>query len=395
MARSEDGRVVFVRHALPGETVRVRVTSKTASFWRAEAVEVLDASPDRVNSPWPEAGPGGVGGGELGHVALPAQRRWKAQVVAEQLRRIARLDREVEVEPVPGPPEATEGLGYRTRVEFVADAEGRLGMHLVRTHQVLALTSMPLAVDAITELDLFSQRFSAGSRVEVVAPSDGTPVVLVDAAPRKLPRPDGGRTASGRFVRERVPSPVGELRYRVPADAFWQVHTGAPAVLVDAVLGAASGGDIASLTASRVVDLYSGVGLYTVPLARAVGEEGAVVSVEGDAGAVRSSKRNLHDAPHARLLAGDVARTLRDRDDVRGDVVVLDPPRAGARRPVVDAIAARGPARVVHVACDPAALARDVSLFAGHGYRLASLRAFDLFPMTHHVECVAVLDRVQ
>ncbi|MFD6134108.1 TRAM domain-containing protein, partial [Isoptericola sp. NPDC060257] len=133
-----DGRVVFVRHTLPGERVRARVTETGSRFWRADAVDVLEASPDRVPSAWPEAGPGGVGGGELAHVALPAQRRWKAAVLAEQLQRLARLERDVVVEGAPGDDERG-GLGYRTRVDLVADADGRAGMRRFRSHDVVQI----------------------------------------------------------------------------------------------------------------------------------------------------------------------------------------------------------------------------------------------------------------
>src|SRR5690606_33662822 len=113
------GRVVFVRHALPGERVRARLTeaASEARYWRAEAIEVLEASPDRVPSAWPQAGPGGVGGGELAHVELAAQRRWKGAVLAEQLARLAGVEREVTVEAAPGDDERG-GLAWRTRIEL-------------------------------------------------------------------------------------------------------------------------------------------------------------------------------------------------------------------------------------------------------------------------------------
>jgi tRNA/tmRNA/rRNA uracil-C5-methylase (TrmA/RlmC/RlmD family) len=147
---------------------------------------------------------------------------------------------------------------------------------------------------------------------------------------------------------------------------------------------------------ATVLDLYSGSGLFTVPISEAVGPTGAVVAVEGDARAVRDARRVVHDRPNVELLQGDVGRVMTGEDDsssgvVHADVVVLDPPRVGAGRVVVEAIAALRPERVVYVACDPAALARDIGYFAGVGYALGDVRAFDLFPMTHHVECVAVL----
>lgn len=390
VARHE-GRVVFVRHALPGETVRARLTEagETAKFWRADAVEVVEASADRVPSVWPEAGPDGVGGGELAHVALPAQRRWKAQVVAEQLRRLARLDRDVEVEAAPGDDERG-GLGWRTRVELVADAEGRAGMHRHRSHEVVPLGSMPLAAPQVEVEQLLARRWPAGVRITVAAPAGGDRrVVLVDGVPWTEKGPDR-RPNARTSVRETLDLGAGAepLAWRVAADGFWQVHREAPGVLVRAVLDATG-----ELRGRTVVDLYAGAGLLTLPLAGSVGEDGRVVAVEGDPRAVRDARRNLHAHPQVDLHLGGVEEVLAAGTVARADVVVLDPPRVGAGRRIVDQVAGLGAHRVVYVACDPAALARDVQYLAGHGFALASLRAFDLFPHTHHVECVAVLER--
>ncbi len=385
-----DGRVVFVRHTLPGERVRARLTDagEGRSFWRADAVEVVEASPDRVPSPWPAAGPGGVGGGELSHVALPAQRAWKRAVLEEQLRRLAHDDRPVEVVGAPGDDERG-GLAWRTRIELVADEAGRAGMYRHRSHDVVPLVDMPLASEAVAALRLFDRRWPAGGRIEAVVPAGAAGgVVLVGGRPFDLSRgrPDPRENARS-TVREEVTTPAGHWTYRVSAAGFWQVHREAPAVLVDAVLGAA--GD---LDGARVLDLYSGAGLFTLPLADAVGEGGSVLAVEGDDRAVRDARRLVHDRPQVTLHAGDVGRVLAAGAGP-ADVVVLDPPRTGAGRRVVAEVAQRGPERVVYVACDPAALARDVAFFADAGYRLDAVRGHDLFPMTHHVEAVALLTR--
>jgi tRNA/tmRNA/rRNA uracil-C5-methylase (TrmA/RlmC/RlmD family) len=282
-------------------------------------------------------------------------------------------------------------------------------MYRHRTHEVRPLAgrdALPLAVPAIADLDLFARRWPAGSRLHVVAPASGDrPVVLVDDEPWERGRAD--RRANARTsVREVVRVGGQEYRYRVAASGFWQVHREAPAVLVGAVLDAISGSEARSdgrLDGGMLLDLYSGAGLLTQPLARLVGPDVSVLAIEGDARAVRDARRNAHDLPQVELLQGDVGRVLGElagerapaggrARDVR--VVVLDPPRVGAGRRVVEQVAALAPAVVVYVACDPAALARDVAYFAERGYELTSLRGFDLFPMTHHVECVARLDRV-
>ncbi|WP_263120368.1 TRAM domain-containing protein [Cellulomonas fimi] len=384
VARMADGRVVFVRHALPGERVRVRVTETGPKFWRADAVEVLDASADRVDSVWPEAGPGGVGGGELAHVRLDAQRAWKSAVLTEQLSRLARIDREAPVEAMPG----DSGLGWRTRVSFVADPEGRLGMRRFRSHDVQPLTSMPLMSDAVAELGLLERRWTAGVTVDAVAPANGdAPIVLVDGQPFDLRK---GRVDPRPNARAAVREVVGDWQYRVAAAGFWQVHRQAPAALVDAVLAGVGGVDAGAV----VLDLFSGAGLFTLPLADRVGESGRVIAVEGDARAVKDARRNAHDRPQIELHQGDVGAvlgTLGAWDSV--DAIVLDPPRVGAGRDVVRSMTALDPGRIVYVACDPAALARDVAYLAEEGYQLEDVQGYDLFPMTHHVEAVAVLTR--
>lgn len=384
VARHE-GRVVFVRHTLPGERVLARLTDAEpdARFWRADAVEVLEPSPDRVPSPWPEAGPGGVGGGELGHVALAAQRRWKATVVAEQLHRLARLDREVVVEAAPA---ETDGLGWRTRIELTTDDAGRPGMHRYRSEEVVPLTAMPLAVAGIA--DIFGRRWPAAVRLTAVAPVGGDrPLILVDGVPWSGDGPDR-RPNARTSVRERAVLATTEYSWRVAAAGFWQVHRTGPTALGTAVLDA-----VGSRDGATVLDLYAGAGLFTLPLADVVGPSGRVVAVEGDPGAVRDARRNAHDRPQVELHLGGVTEVLGQDVVAHPDVVVLDPPRVGAGRDVVERLVAMRPERVVYVACDPAALARDVAYLGQLGYPLTGLRAFDLFPMTHHVECVATFDR--
>ncbi len=329
-AGADAGRVVFVRHALPGEQVVVAVTEggDDDRFWRADAVEVVGASSDRVVPPCPYAGPGRCGGCDWQHADLAAQRTLKAAVVREQLSRLAHLDVAVEVEVVPGD---EQGLRWRTRHRYVDLPEGRRGMRKHRSHEVVEVDDC-----------------------------------LLDA--------------------HRPPSrQVGPHAFEAEREGFWQVHPGAPDALVAAVLAA-----LAPQPGERVLDLYAGVGLFARFLADAVGDPGLVTLVEGDRPAARHAAANV---PGADVVVGPVEQALVDGAAPAVDLVVLDPPRTGARAAVVEQVVARGPRAVAYVACDPAALARDVATFAGLGWTLSGLRAFDLFPMTHHVECVALLER--
>jgi len=334
------GSVIFVRHGLPGERVTVEVTEGAPGdrFLRGDAIEVHQASPDRVVPPCPYAGPGRCGGCDFQHADLAAQRGLKAQVVEEQLRRLAGLDRSVEVEAVPGD---VDGLGWRTRMRYARTPDGRLGLRASRSHRVVPI-----------------------DRCLIAAPDA---IALVEGEPDPEP------------VVEEV---LGQ-RFTVARDGFWQSHRGAPGTLVRAVLDAGQ-----PRVGEVVLDLYCGVGLFTAFLADAVGATGRVVGVEGDRTAVDHARATLADRPWAELRAGSVDRVLAGRPLDRADLVVLDPPREGAKRRVLEEVTALAPRAVVLVACDPASFARDTALLAEAGYRLDRLRAFDLFPMTHHVEVV-------
>jgi len=355
-----DGRVVFVRHALPGERVRAVVDEDTGGgFCRADAVAVLAASPDRVAAPCTWARAGGCGGCDLQHVAPAAQRGWKAEVLAEQLRRLAGVRRDVEVEELPGGP-----LGWRTRVRLAVDDEGRAGLRAHRSHDVLAVADCPLAPPGALA-PVLGQRFAPGE-VEVVVDAGGA-VHAGDGEPVTV-------RAAGR-------------EWRLSPGVFWQVHPALPDVLAQVV-----GEWAAAPRGGTAWDLYGGVGLFAAVLAEQVGPDGSVTVVESARAAVDDGRAALADLPQVGWRVGRVEKVLVGLPGPP-DVVVADPPRKGLGRAVVDALAATGPERVVYVACDPAALARDVAFFAERGYTLAELRAFDAFPMTHHMECVALLTR--
>jgi tRNA/tmRNA/rRNA uracil-C5-methylase (TrmA/RlmC/RlmD family) len=375
VARHE-GVVIFVRHALPGERVVVQVTEgdDRSRFLRGDAVQVLAASPDRVEPPCPYARPGRCGGCDFQHVALPAQRELKAAVVREQLQRLAGVEVPVTVEAVPGD---TDGLGWRTRVQFAVDRLSRAGLRKHRSHQVVEVDRCLIAHAGLPEVT--REQWPEATMVEALVSGTGQQLRLVTSR-------DGAVSADGpQVLTERA---LGR-DWQVTGSGFWQVHPGAAEILAGAVLGF-----VDPQPGERAVDLYSGVGLFSAALADRVGPTGQVVAVEADRTAVQDAAVNLADLAQVELVADRVDRALqRGLLGERADVVVLDPPRTGAKRDVVDGIVALAPRAVAYVACDPAALARDVAFFAEHGYRLRALRAFDLFPMTHHVECVALLEK--
>jgi tRNA/tmRNA/rRNA uracil-C5-methylase (TrmA/RlmC/RlmD family) len=366
VAHADDGRVVFVRHTAPGERVRVQVTEERRTYLRADAVEVLRPSPARVAPPCPWAGPGRCGGCDWQHLRLDEQRRLKAAVVQEHLHRLAGLDREVEVEAVSGD---IDGLGWRTRVRFAVDASGRAGLHRHRSHEIEPIGDCLIAHAGVDAPAVVSADWAGRDAVVVEVTSTGMRAVA--------PSP-------GRPTPPTVREVVDGTSWQLSVGGFWQVHPGAVTALREVVddFTAVAAGD-------RCLDLYAGVGVFADVLARRSGPS-TVIAVESDRKAVAAGTAAL---PKVHFVTARVEHWLRS-DSRPADVVVLDPPRKGAGRAVMTAIAARAPRAVCYVACEPAALARDVATATQHGYSLTRLRAFDLFPMTAHVECVALLEPV-
>ncbi len=413
------GRVVFVRHALPGERVRAQVTDDSHDrYWRADAVDILVPSPQRVAAPCPHAGPGACGGCDWQHADLAAQRRGKAEVIAEALRRFGGLDAvaDPEAHPVSVAPAAPagrqgepgarrgpvrvvveavpvggrgsrgdrpggdgdDGLGWRTRMRFAVTAQGEIGLRASRSHAVVAVPDCRIAHPLVAGA-LAGRRFPGAEAVEVAAsPSTGQVAVAVYPA----------AAAPGEVVET-----VGERRFQLGPDVFWQVHPGAPEVLVAAVRDA-----LRPRAGETVLDLYSGAGLFAAFLAVDVGPGGRVVAMESDVAAVAAAAGSLADLPQVSLRSLRVTpATVRGvvgsgSTAGRVDTAVLDPPRTGAGPAVMAALLAHHPRAVAYVACDPVALGRDLAAASAAGYELVSLRAFDLFTMTAHVECVALLE---
>lgn len=399
-----EGRVVFVRGAAPGETVTARLLPETKEndrFWRAEAIEVIEASPDRVESIWPEAGTDGIGGADFAHIQIEAQRRIKTVVLQELLSRAGLRSFDICEAQVQPAKDDADGLGWRTRVRF-AVSDSLVGMRGWRSHEVFHVGANPLAHEGIRALELPSWKAPAGvEAIDALSPSAGPPAVIVRAttplslAELRLPEaagkasvlcasPQGLEVLRGRdFVKERV----GQDSFEVAAGGFWQVHVDAPRLLTEEVLRCLLPGE-----GERVWDLYGGAGLFSRPLARAVGTSGALVSVEGSDRANRDAVGNVADLPQARAVKADVADFVR-KENTDPDRVVVDPPRAGVGEQTMRALVSRVKSTIVYVSCEPSTLARDLVVAEEAGWRVSDIEAFDLFPHTHHMETVALLER--
>lgn len=372
--------MVFVRHALPGEQVSARITeAKPGSFCRADAIEIHTPAEGRVTPPCVHFHPGGCGGCDFQHASPELQRSLKTTVLHEQLQRLAKVELpsgEGQVAPLPG-----DGFGWRTRVRWglaLQDGEARLGPRIQRSAELVPVN--PAAPCLIASPGLSTLAVEVADQLAPdLTPEDAFEMVLTMGE-------DGVEhvTEAGAEDADVVWETVRDRRFAVAADGFWQAHPAAATVYVDAVMDLLPD----DLTGGTAWDLYGGVGLFAAFLADAVGVTGTVATVELDRTATALARHNLAGLPQVVVRTGMVEKVLGTLPGP-ADAVVLDPPRTGAGKRVCDEIAARKPRVVVYVACDPAALARDTAFLAAAGYRLDTVRAFDAYPQTHHLEAIA------
>ena len=406
LATAPDGRRVFLRGTAPGETVRARITADHKTYCWADTIKVLKSSPDRIVGVWPEATAAGIGGLELAHLTPSAQRAWKQEVLAEQIQRIGGPALVEEVQALypqgvavetPGD-ESEGGEGTRTRIQLTGMDGGRLGVKRYRSHDVVPVDRVPVAVSPINDLrailrdqsGVWKKRWKAGDRVAIEAPSESDAVVVT---------PKG----TFRFADGAPVEPVGmwtvevdgERRvFEVTSGGFWQAHKLAPSTLATAVVHAAQ-----AKPGQIIFELYSGAGLFSRFLAEAVAPDGRLLTLEGDRRAVANAHHNLTGVAEGVVenytgkVDPEAIGELVEAADAPVDTIVLDPPRKGAAKGVLAAIGRTAAKRVVLVSCDPAAGARDMRVLLESGFHLESLRAWDLFPHSHHFETVAALVR--
>ena len=364
-----DGRVIFLRYAIPGEEVVAEITDVTSKFARGNAIEIIKAAPERVSPPCELAKPGGCGGCDFQHINTSTQRELKAEIIKEQFLRIGKMDLvqlgfDLKVSAV----EPADGLHWRTRMDFAVSANGQIGFYGARSNDVVEIKDCLIADKRMNVSELSSRQWKSDARVEVAVSSTNEVSVM-----------RSGRSISGPT---QIVEQVGGSSFKISPSAFWQSHRSAPVELVKAALS-----QLGVKPADHVLDLYSGVGLFAAAILKEISERGFVTLIESDKTAVADARRIFLNKENVKIFQGLVAQQLPIVK--RADLILLDPPRTGAGDVVIKQMVKFKPRKIVYVACDPAALARDAKTLADLGYRLDHIEAFDLFPMTQHIECVA------
>ena len=362
-----NGQVIFVRHAITGEMCKIKITAVNSKIAHADVIEVLSTSKDRVSPPCKYAG--SCGGCDFQHISLTAQLKFKRDIILEQFLRICKIDLlaegfDLQVKQLS--PE--DGLHWRTRMDFAVSPNGKIGFFGARSNQVVEIDDCAIADERMKVTELVQRTWKSDARVEVAVSSTSEISVM-----------RSGRSISGPT---QLTEQVGGNSFRISPVAFWQSHRNAPTTLVKAamaLLGAKSG--------DWVCDLYSGVGLFAAEILQQVGKQGVVNLIESDKTAVSDARKIFAKHENVNIYAGLVDQQLSQVK--RADLILLDPPRTGAGESVIKQMIKLRPRKIVYVACDPAALARDAKYLQESGYKLDHIEAFDLFPMTQHMECVA------
>jgi 23S rRNA (uracil1939-C5)-methyltransferase len=428
-----EGQAIFVAGGLPGERVRARVTQERKGFARAEVVEILRASPDRVAPPYPELG--ASGGFQWQFLAYPAQLRWKTRIVREQLSRIGHFT-EPDVRPMIGMPDGSDLWAYRTVTQFAVGADGAIGFRRVGSHDVIDMPDCPLAhpdlatiyrdvrawlratwgARAAEVIGRFSLRIGLDIDLDGAetgaTPEAASGVLTLEAGPgldvdERQAICDRALVSSSELVgallldatgrqrlalagRDYVYELVQDRTFRVSAGSFFQVNAAQTPTLLRQAIDAA-----AICSGEHALDGYSGVGLFSLFLAERAQH---VWAIESAPSAVADAHANAaaNGAENITILEGQVERMIDQlvRGGERIDVALVDPPRAGCDSRVLRAIQELAPRALVYVSCDPATLARDLRLFCDPGaYRLAWVQPVDMFPGAAHIECVALCER--
>jgi len=392
-----DGRVVFVPYALPGDRVRARVQQQRPDYAQAELVELLTPGPGRVE---PKCSLFGVCGGcQWQHADYAVQLAMKRQIVVDQLRRIGGFQDAAEL--VRDPIGMMEPWGYRNHVRFSLGRKyGDVGFTHRGTRRLLRVDACDITHPAIIDVLQLVQRRCVGLRAHQIMVRYGcnTGDLLVNPSLPSVPELQTGQTTLTEELLDR--------RFTISTAAFFQVNTKRETRPIpeslrlpdeDATEGRYSMADILALFAIRrldlqhddvVVDAYCGVGSFTALIAPRVRQ---VLGIEESAAAVADAKRNTADLDNVRFLKAKTEEALGELTDPRPNALIIDPSRVGCAPQVVQALIDSHPERLVYVSCDPSTLARDLRLLRDGGYTIQQVEPIDMFPQTYHIETVTSL----
>jgi tRNA/tmRNA/rRNA uracil-C5-methylase (TrmA/RlmC/RlmD family) len=359
-----NGQVIFVRHAITDEIAIVKITSIGSKIAFGDAIEILKPSKDRVIAPCKYSSPELCGGCDFQHISTAAQLKLKQLVVEEQFERIANI----KISPEILNAGIVSGLHWRTHLDFAISNNGKVGLYSFKTKEVVEIDECLIAVNAINQLDIFKSKWDGDERLSVFASS--LREVSIHRSDQKISGPS------------KINEVVEGNSYTISHGSFWQSHKNAPKILIKKII------EFANLElGDRVCDLYGGVGLFTAPILKVIGEIGEIHLIESNSRCIKDAKKIFENKKNVIIHHGKVEQKLGKIKNI--DVIIMDPPRTGATKQVINQIIEKKARSIVYISCDPASLARDTKVLLKNYYSLEKIVGIDLFPMTQHIECIA------
>ena len=357
-------QVIFVRHAIKGEIAKVKITFINSKLAFGDAIEIINPSKDRVVSPCKYSKPGGCGGCDFQHISISKQVDFKKKIIQDQFNHIAKIS----ITPDFISTEPSNGLNWRTRLDLTISENGKVGLNVYRSNIVVEIAKCEIALKNINSSGLFSKKWKREGRLKVSYSSGNN--INISQLGEKI------------FGSDKLKEFVEDKTYTISPQSFWQSHKNAPLLLLQQVIKLA---DIK--IGDKICDLYGGAGLFTLPMSKLTKENGEVHLIERDYSCIQDSRKMFQNFKNIFIHHGKVEQKLGSIKKI--DIIVLDPPRNGASKQVINQMIDKKPKSIIYVSCNPSTLARDTKILLNNNYILDKIIGLDLFPMTHHIECIA------
>ena len=358
-----NNQIIFVWHSITGERANVKITAVNSKFAFGDAVEILKKSKDRVNAPCKYAHPEGCGGCDFQHIDIKTQLNFKKIVIQDQFKRIAKID----INPDLISADSNSGLNWRSRLNLGISENKKLGLRSHKSNKIIEIDECLIALKEINNLDVFNKHWENNNNIKISCSSENDITIS-----------HSGKKISGSDKLQEV---VWDNKFNISPQSFWQSHKSAPGIILEQVLKFAN-----IKKGERVCDLYGGVGLFTLPISKIIGENGEVHLIETNKACIDDANEMFADLKNIFIHHGTVEQKLGSIKKI--DTIILDPPRNGISKQVINQMIEKKPHTIVYVSCNPSTLARDTKILLNNKYELTNVVGLDLFPMTHHVECV-------
>ncbi len=362
-------QIIFVRHAISGEVAKVKITAVNSKFAFGDAVEILKPSKDRISPPCKYSHPEGCGGCDFQHINYDVQSDLKKEVIKDQFKRITKID--ILPEIITANP--SNGFHWRSRLNLAISENKKVGLRAHKSNKVIEIDECLIALKEINKSDIFSANWDSKENLNISCSS--TNQINISQFNKSIIGPD------------KLTENVDKNEYTISPKSFWQSHINAPSLLLQQVI------KNADIQQDQIVcDLYGGVGLFTLPISKLIGKNGQIHLIEMNDTCIEDANIMFEYIDNIYIHHGTVEQKLGSVKKI--DTIILDPPRNGVSKQVINQMIEKKPNTIIYVSCNPSTLARDSKILLDNKYSLSNIVGLDLFPMTHHLETVASFKKI-